>query len=125
MFELLVKKSHVSCFENSRFKNLFEDYLSYLTSRGYADNTVQIYLGNVRHFVNWLGSNKDTKLQITKEVVNEFICKHLPTCTCLSPNARYVIKARSALKLMLKTLGINKIHRTISANPYIDTVIKK
>src|SRR3990170_3832278 len=126
MFNQLIKKRHaVSRLERSAFKELFEDYLICLTSRGHTTNTSQVYLRNIEHFVNWLGLDKYTKAQITEKAVSKFIDKHLPVCLCSTPSPRHLKTTRAALRLLLQMIGINKICNTASINPHIDTIVKE
>jgi site-specific recombinase XerD len=126
MFKQLIKKRHaISRLERSCYKGLFENYSALLISKGYTTNTSQIYLNNVEHFTNWLGSVKTKNPQINAKIAYAFIDKHLPVCSCSPPKPCILRTARAALRLLLQMMGINKTSNTISANPHIDTIIKK
>lgn len=96
------------------FDAIRPQYVAYLRSQRYADDTIQRYLASLAHFARRL--NKGTPLADIDEVlVAEFVDSHVPNCDCPRPCMRHVATVRAALRhllCVLKQQGLNVARRT-------------
>jgi site-specific recombinase XerD len=79
-------------------------YVSRLVDRGYATNTVRMYVYAVAHFARWFRRCPVGVPDLTDKVAQRFIDEHLPRCTCPSPVQRSTHQVRAALRHLLITL---------------------
>jgi integrase/recombinase XerD len=83
---------------------VLEDMANYLRNRGYAQSTIQLYLGVAKHFGRWLADHHVKLEQVTDKTVRLFIRCHLPRCSCTSPVVHGPLNVRSALHKLLIVL---------------------
>lgn len=76
----------------------------YLSERGYASATHDIYLGCVAHFAHWMSKRRLKVHQLDETVVRRFLDEHLPSCDCVRPVRRTRSELRAALGHLLVVL---------------------
>ena len=64
---------------------ILEDFANDLQRAGYLRCTIQEYLRAAEHFGLWLGRCNLPPQQITAEVMDRFVRRHLPWCRCPKP----------------------------------------
>ena len=79
-------------------------YVQRLVSRRYAVATVRVYVHCVAHFAHWTHHCRLFAEDITDDVVQCFLDKHLPICKCSTPVQRSRHQVRAALRQLLSTL---------------------
>lgn len=85
-------------------------YVHYLTERGYAEGTITGYVGSAAHFAYWLTRKRDGHPElINEDVIDRFLGQHLPRCRCAIACWRAKSEVRAALKHFLAMLRANGI----------------
>ena len=82
--------------------SVLEEFVKYLSARGYKTATIYHYLFAAEHFGQWLDRRK-----INCEVVVRFLRGHLPSCHCNRPAPRKGCSTVAALNRLLEMLGQN------------------
>lgn len=82
-------------------------YIRYLAERGYADGTIDGYLGSVAHFVHWLALERTGLREVSEVSIRRFLDGHLPHCRCAPACRRTKNEARAALGHFLTMLRVN------------------
>ena len=80
------------------------DYWHSLVEQHYAAGTTRQYLCSIAHFARWMRRRQLAVSALDEEVVQRFLDKHLPRCTCPSPVQRSRHQIRAALRYMLVRL---------------------
>ena len=88
---------------------ILEDFAHDLEGAGYLRGTTQGYLRDVEHFAHWLEGCRLSPRQITAQVMERFVCVHLPRCRCPKPAATTARNCRTALHRLLEFLQKRKI----------------
>jgi integrase/recombinase XerD len=105
-------------FSDSDLASSTDAYVGYLSSRGYAPQTVQIYLESVAHFAHWCASHCIGLLKIDETAVERFLSRHLPRCCCAERCQRTRNTSAAALSHLLNILRIeNRIPPKKSPDP--------
>jgi site-specific recombinase XerD len=81
-----------------------EAYVVYLSERGYAPRTIDMYLRSVAHFAHWSASRLRVLEVIHESLVQCYIDEHLPVCRCAPRCVRTKVEARAALVHLLALL---------------------
>ncbi|MBW2220411.1 MAG: tyrosine-type recombinase/integrase, partial [Deltaproteobacteria bacterium] len=71
--------------------------IKYLQKRGHPESTIRLYKLSVLHFFQWLEQKKIHSQNLSKEVIDDFLHRHLPVCTCNKPNPKSLNTVRAAL----------------------------
>lgn len=79
-------------------------YVRSLSERGYASQTVQIYLESVAHFAYWCARQRISLLEINEAAVEHFMDRHLPLCRCAQRCQRSRTSVGAALAHLLNFL---------------------
>lgn len=82
----------------------FDDLVAYLSDRGHAVGTIQVYVQAVEHFDRWLRRSRRGVVSIDEAVVERFLRDHLPRCRCPTPCGTTVHQCRAALRHLLIVL---------------------
>ena len=82
-------------------KEALERYLAYLVRRGHVTKVCRAYVGVVEHFGWWL-----KRRPLSREVVQQFLHRHLPRCRCSIPVFRDFNINSAALNRLLEMEGI-------------------
>ena len=93
---------------------ILEDFANDLQRAGYLRCTIQEYLRAAEHFGLWLGRYDLPAQQITAEVMDRFVRRHLPWCRCPKPAATTARGCRIALHRLLEFL---QRHDVITQRP--------
>lgn len=81
------------------------EYVRYLTERGYAEGTIKGYVGCAAHFSYWLSRKRGGHPeQINEDVIDRFLGRHLPRCRCAVECWRSKPEVRAALRHFLAML---------------------
>jgi len=80
--------------------SVIEEFVEYLTARGYGRATMYQYVFVVEHLGKWLGGRP-----INREAVERFLKKHVPSCRCTRPAPRRSRSTAAALNRLLDMLG--------------------
>ena len=83
---------------------ILEDFARDLEGAGYGPSTIQGYLRVAEHFGHWLGRRRLLPQQITPELMERFVRRHLPRCRCPKPAPTVGRNCRSALYRLWKFL---------------------
>lgn len=62
--------------------SIANDYVRYLSERGYAPQTISVYLEGFAHFTHWCSRRRLGLAGINEAAVNRFLHRHLPRCHC-------------------------------------------
>jgi site-specific recombinase XerD len=84
--------------ESSGFAESIEELAAYLVSRGYASRTVRFYEQGAVHFARWAGRKKVAPSDVTAELLESFLSRHLTRCRCPDPGVRQRHTVRAALR---------------------------
>lgn len=79
-------------------------YVRYLSERGYAPLTVNVYLESVAHFAHWCARRRIGLREINEGAAERFLNRHLPLCRCAQRCARTRHSVRAALAHLLDLL---------------------
>jgi integrase/recombinase XerD len=82
-------------------KEALERYLTYLVRRGHVTRVCRRYVGVVEHFGWWL-----KRRPLSREVVQQFLHRHLPRCRCSIPVLRDFNANSAAINRLLEMEGI-------------------
>src|ERR1035437_10375908 len=82
-------------------KGALERYLAYLVRRGHVTKVCRAYVGAAEHFGRWLG-----RQPLSRTVVRQFICRHLPVCQCPGHGERSSHCNSAALNRFLEMNGV-------------------
>lgn len=83
---------------------ILEDFARDLQSAGDLRCTIQEYLRIAEHFASWLERCHLSPQQISAEVMEQFVRRHLPRCHCPRPAATTARTCRTALHQLLRFL---------------------
>ncbi len=72
-------------------------YEDYLCKHRYKKGTIHFYLASVAHFALWHTSMRLGLSSIDKELCEQFICDHVPNCSCEPPKQLQVANIRASL----------------------------
>lgn len=89
---------------------LLERFATYLTRRGHAPRTRQMYLEVATHFLRWQAGD-GASAGITVAIVRCFLDRHLPRCTCAMRGPRDRKTVRAALNQLLALSGEDRQRR--------------
>lgn len=76
---------------------ILEDFARDLQGAGYSHHTIQGYLRIVEHFGSWLEHRHVVGQEITAELIDRFVDRHLPRCCCPRPASTTARNNRTAL----------------------------
>jgi integrase/recombinase XerD len=82
----------------------FDDLVAHLIRRGHATSTIQLYVQAAEHFDGWLCRTRRTVKEVDRALVETFLRRHLPRCTCPPPCGTTVHQVRTALRHLLVVL---------------------
>jgi site-specific recombinase XerD len=91
-------------FSDSELASSADAYLRFLFERGYATQTIRIYLESITHFAHWCARHRIGLLEINEGVVKRFLDRHLSLCRCARHCRRSRINVRAALAHLLDAL---------------------
>lgn len=94
-------------------------YVQRLVSRRYAVATVRVYVHCVAHFAHWIHHCRLFAEDITDDVVQCFLDKHLPICKCSTPVQRSRHQVRAALPETECTLDRHDFYPLVRQSPCI------
>jgi site-specific recombinase XerD len=94
-------------FANSALGSSADAYAQYLAERGYAAETITGYLRSAAHFAHWQAQQQAGLVDISEELINRFVEKHLLVCQCAPRYWRLRRDSRAALGHLLKMLREN------------------
>jgi len=57
-------------------------FTAWLAARGHARSTIDAYFGAARHLLVWLRGRGRSVRSVTKDAIEEFATRHVPTCPC-------------------------------------------
>jgi integrase/recombinase XerD len=123
MFTLLFQDKRVLArLHGSCLGAALADLAGDLQGRGYARQTIRIYLCVAEHFGRWLTRRHIVPWRVTDEDVRRFIHEHLPKCSCASPVARELGGVRRGLRQLLKVLNQSRptSRHTVNSGSPID-----
>lgn len=73
-------------------------FVEHLIERGYAKQTIHLYVQGVEHFGYWLGRKGLTVEDIDPLLIERFYSKHFPHCRCPKPATRSTHALRPGLR---------------------------
>ena len=76
-------------------------YTKHLTDRRYVSNTIGVYLKCLAHFSFWMTKHGLTEDHVNKDLVQNFLRKHLRSCHCPEPCYSHVKSVRAALHQLI------------------------
>ncbi len=79
-------------------------YIEALRHQRYVDHTIGIYLGCLAHFSYWIKIESVDQSIVDASLIERFLLKHLPICTCPAPCYRTVASSGAALRHLLRML---------------------
>jgi len=79
-------------------------YIEDLRNQRYADRTIGSYLGCLAHFSYWIKTEDVEWSKLDSSLINRFLLKHLPACTCPAPCYCTVASSGAALRNLLRLL---------------------
>ena len=94
-------------------------YVDRLVNRQYAVNTVRVYVYCVAHFAHWTHYCRLFAEDLTDDVVQCFLDKHLPICKCSTPVQRSRHQVRAALPETECTLDRYDFYPLVRQSPCI------
>ena len=94
----------VQIIRKSVLASTLENYVDYLTRRGYASLTRNNYLACVSHFARWVGRKHFELQRVDEDLVRCFLTTHLPVCRCPRPAACTLNNVRRALRLLIRVM---------------------
>ena len=103
--------------ERNILGTVLKELADYLGERGHALPTLHGYMQAAEHFGNWLRMKKIPTSAVEKEVVEEFLRKHLPHCQCPPPANKGLITNRAALKHLLDLMRAKRAVAIQSNSP--------
>lgn len=83
---------------------ILDEFARDLEDAGYLRCNIQKTLRIAEHFGRWLGRRHLQPRQITQEVVDEFVCLHLPRCCCPEPAPATPQRCRAAISRLFELL---------------------
>ena len=98
---------------------VLERFIEYLIARGHALNTWCRYVIVADHFGRWLG-----RRALSRQAVQQFITRHLPTCCCSVPAARERGCNVGALRLLLEMVGDATVPRAAACG-FVEEVVQR
>ena len=69
-------------FAQSPLRHTADSYIRYLTERGYAAQTVELYFRSAAHFVHWCAHRHSKIGDFDVSLIDRFVNSHLPVCRC-------------------------------------------
>jgi integrase/recombinase XerD len=83
---------------------ILRDFVVHLHARGHAKACIQSYAQIAEHFSRWLGCQRLRWRQIDERVIERFVRRHLPRCSCARPAPTHAGNCRAALGRLLAFL---------------------
>ena len=114
--QLQVESKHIA-------SNCMQVFLEYLELKGYANRTIQFYLGAVLHFSRWQRQNGRMLSEATSDNKKEFITAHIPYCQCPRSFPRNINTVKAAIHRWADVIGIQII--TSSTEHEIEQLVLK
>jgi site-specific recombinase XerD len=99
--EILLGLSQRTWLAESPLSTIVGIFVEHLHSGRYATSTIHTYLGVLAHFGYWAKFRPYTLKEINKQLIDEFILSHLPSCDCPGRCRRHHRDATSALNVLL------------------------
>jgi len=91
-------------------------YIESLRDQRYTDHTIRGYLGCLAHFSYWIKAEGGDFQILESSLIERFLLKHLPVCTCPAPCYSTVANSGAALRHLLKVLPREQA-ASVAANP--------
>ncbi len=91
-------------------------YIESLRDQRYPDRTIRGYLGCLAHFSYWIIAEECDFTIVESSLIERFLLKHLPVCTCPAPCYCTVANSRAALMHLLKVLPRERT-RSVAVSP--------
>jgi len=108
MFEELFRRPRVrQRIRQNPHGSVLEQFVEYLSERGYSHNTMHQYVFAAEHFGQWL-----SRRRINHDFAHQFIETHLPVCRCKSPASRTKKTVHASLSRLLEMTGTVAAART-------------
>jgi len=100
-----LRPEQASWLQNSDLTSHISKYWQDLIDKRYTINTARGYLCCTAHFSRWMNQCCLSTVELTDEVINEFLDRHLPVCTCPNRVQRGRQNVRAALRFLLVSLS--------------------
>lgn len=91
-------------FANTPLSACAQAYIRYLSSRGYAAETIKVYGFGVAQFARWLVRQRLDLTDLDEQLIDRFVYGHLLVCQCKPRCRRTPKEPRAALRHLLKML---------------------
>ena len=102
----LVRRSRATrgWFQGSDLAPCIDDYVRHLTARGYAASSISMYVESVAHLAHWMRRRRIHIADVSENLVQRFIDRHLSSCRCAQRCQRSRHTVRAALSQLLIVL---------------------
>lgn len=100
-----LRPAQASWLRNSALAPYISRYWQDLIDKRYSTSTARGYLCCAAHFARWMHRCRLSAVDLTDDVIQRFLDRHLPKCTCPEPVQRTRHQLRAALRVLLASLN--------------------